>query len=841
MNLRLLLFKLPFLLLIVSTQAQQDSIPLAPGNLLWQRSDTAAKTSQAIFQNDQVWIVVDGEFIDSKAKRDSILNRIGQYQSKIAHIDTLDWREAQFILGPDRKGIVLALTTYQSIYTIRPWLQYRNEFSLSWIARRPDMISPNDWALLANEASLNDGLPLPYPNGLNPHPVDWQKEIFRPAYSQSHQFALFGNGKFWQERYISLSALNQGSPVASGQFNRYQSRIKLGRIQNNGHHWGFNFNGTLSQQQAYLPLLGYLEGINFHTLLAPPISFPEQSQFKFPSQGNSPAIYQPSLYAETRTQKLDQQIFSGQAYYKLIHEGNWIVNNSLSFQHWQSRQALQFPDTTSFIPLARIENSRLQSIQHRIHLAYNDDSFKNHRLNFSQSFWQEYYFWQWSTEPITGIQRSNWRSYHSTLAFEYKNNSNKLPQVSGGLEWAMSDRMRPSRQMAFFPTLSMRYRLPFWLGGAYPSIDANWSVSGNDGSALITQIAQLQQQQPFFQTENQFLTQSPDWEKKSSFNIGTRIYPVHDLSLNLIYYRNQTDNLWVALPDQNQFLVWQNLASVRNQGLELVLGYRNGNLWGEGIDIELDFNYQYNQNEILDLGDQSQLTIPLSGQLGALKVGEPLGSIWGYETDGLYQEGQSFSLEPNKQAGDIRLVDHNKDGQISELDQQIIARTLPINSIGSNIRISWKAFTLSANWYGQFGHQIVNYQRLYGRDQVNGNTHLFADAINRWTPENPDTDIPRASFQTENRITDRLVESGNFLRLKQLKLNWDLISQKPSRRDHPFYEIDLYLSAQNLWLISKYSGYDPEVYLNGAPFYLGVDRGAYPPPRSLSLGLALQW
>ncbi|MEM6342250.1 MAG: hypothetical protein AAF927_00165 [Bacteroidota bacterium] len=834
-----LLSSLLFISLCQYALAQQDSIPLAPGNLLWQRTDSTEAAAPQ-FQSNQIWIVVDGEFVESQSKRDSIIRQIGRYPSNIAHIDTLSWREAQFILGPDKSGIVLSLTTHQATYSIRPWLQYRNEFSLSWITRRPDMIAPNDWALLANEASLNDGLSLPYPDGLNPHPVDWQKEIFRPAFSQSHQFALFGNGKFWQERYISLSALDQDHPVADGQFNRYQSRIKLGRIQKNGNHWGLNFNGTLSRQQAYLPLLGFYEGINFHTLLAPPIRFPEQSQFQFPSQGSSTAIYQPSLYAEARTQKLNQQIFSGKFFHKMVYDGNWILNNSLSFQHWQSRQALQFPDTSRFIPLARIENSRLQSIQHRIQLAYNDDSFKDHRLSFKQSFWQEYYFWQWSTEPITGIQRSDWRSYHSTFAFEYKNNR-RLPEISGGIEWAMSDRMQPSRQMAFFPSLSARFQLPFRLGSSRPALDASWSINGNDGSTLITQLAQLQQQQPFFQTDNQFLTRNPDWERKSNFNAGLNIHPVYQINFRAAYYYTQTDNLWVALPDQNQFLVWQNLASVRNQGLEISLGYLENNIWGEGINLEFDLNYQYNINEITDLGDQSQLTIPLSGQLGALKLGEPLGSIWGYETNGLYQAGESFSLEPNKQPGDIRLVDHNKDGQINELDQQIIARTLPIHSLGSSLRINWEAFTLSAQWYGQFGHQIVNYQRLYGRDQINGNTHLFADAINRWTPENTDTDIPRATFQAENRITDRLVESGNFLRLKQLKLNWDLIEQKPSRRDHPFYEIDLYLSAQNLWLISKYSGYDPEVYLNGAPFYLGVDRGAYPPPRSLSLGVALQW
>ncbi|MEL6843218.1 MAG: hypothetical protein AAFP02_08385, partial [Bacteroidota bacterium] len=597
-------------------------------------------------------------------------------------------------------------------------------------------------------------------------------------------------------------------------------------------------NAAFSQQSAYLPLLGEWEGIAFHTLLAPPI----QSNSDALVLSESPfgeRFYHPLNYQQERQQQLAQLIGNLHLYYNLVHDGNWKMNNSLSLQQWQSRQSLILPDPDSDLRFVQQDNSRLQSLQHRTELAYEADVFLDHQLSFFYNFRQEYYFWNLNRDGLSPSIPSRWRSYYNSLHFRYHNNQ-YWPELSGAIEWAMSDRMQPSQQMAFFPSLRLKWAPPHRWGFWWPRLNLAWSNSGNDGSTLLTQLADLSLQQPFLTRENQFLTRNPGWERQNSFSASLNFNPTYHFNFSINAYHTTSQNLWVALPNSDQYWVWQNLASVRNKGVEFNLRYVNLRLV-EDLYISGDIGYQFNHNRLLDLGNQTQLGVPLSGPLGFLQVDEALGGVGGYETDGLYQEGDDFSLEPDKQPGDLRLVDQNADGRIDAEDHTLIARTLPIHTYAASMNLSFRSFALNMQWYGQAGHQIVNYQRLYGLQQIDGSSHLFAEAIKRWTPENTDTDIPRATLNGESRLTDLAVESGNFLRLKEVKLSWNPLSSFHHWRTKPFYEMQLSLIGENLLLFSPYTGYDPEIYLNGTPFYLGVDRGSYPRPRSISLGFNLLW
>ncbi|MEL6654524.1 MAG: hypothetical protein AAFQ87_27365, partial [Bacteroidota bacterium] len=323
-----LLYLLASLLLFVPLHlnAQQDSIPSAKSSLLWQSNDSIPIGERLPPSQSALILFLDGELIQSTAKRDSIITMIGYYNSQVAHIDTLSESETIEMLGYLPKAIVLNLRTRKEVQARRPWIQYRTELGISWIGRRPEMITPEQWIALRNEAYQNDGLPVPYPEG-SPQPKleDWQQQMQRQGLQHSHQLTAYGNGKYWQKRYLSLSSFNQQAPFTEAAFDRYQGRIKLERQTPKQHRFGLNLNAAFSQQSAYLPLLGEWEGIAFHTLLAPPI----QSNSDALVLSESPfgeRFYHPLNYQQERQQQLAQLIGNLHLYYNLVHDGNWKMN-----------------------------------------------------------------------------------------------------------------------------------------------------------------------------------------------------------------------------------------------------------------------------------------------------------------------------------------------------------------------------------------------------------------------------------------------------------------------------------------------------------------------------------
>ena len=184
--------------------------------------------------------------------------------------------------------------------------------------------------------------------------------------------------------------------------------------------------------------------------------------------------------------------------------------------------------------------------------------------------------------------------------------------------------------------------------------------------------------------------------------------------------------------------------------------------------------------------------------------------------------------------------DLNGDGIIDDNDKTMIGRGLPIHTGGFTNDLRYKNVDLSIFFQWSYGNDVLNANRLIFESSNNISRELnqFASYANRWTPENPTSNIPRATSSASNRVfSSRVIEDGSFLRLKTITLGYSL----PARmlRKAGIDKVRFYVAAQNLFTISNYSGYDPEVSIRDGALTPGLDFSAYPRSRSFSFGVNL--
>ena len=283
-----------------------------------------------------------------------------------------------------------------------------------------------------------------------------------------------------------------------------------------------------------------------------------------------------------------------------------------------------------------------------------------------------------------------------------------------------------------------------------------------------------------------------------------------------------------------------NIGSIENRGVELTINTQNTT--GK-FDWSTGFNFSVNRNEVLDLGSTGALTgvvqrIPVT----RTEVGQPVGMLYGWVTDGIFQSLAEVTEAPfqsdGTRAGDIRFKDLNNDGIIDGEDQTFIGDPNPDFTANLNNTIRYKGFDVNIFLQGVYGNEIMNLLRRNLESMVNNSNQLKIVA-DRYRTGMPSTTLPRSVFNDPNdnrRISDRWVEDGSFLRLRNVTFGYNL--PKPVLEKFRLQNLRVYLSGQNLITWTKYSGYDPEIgSFNQNPLVNGVENGRYPIARSFTFGV----
>lgn len=344
------------------------------------------------------------------------------------------------------------------------------------------------------------------------------------------------------------------------------------------------------------------------------------------------------------------------------------------------------------------------------------------------------------------------------------------------------------------------------------------------------------------------------WEKKTTYNAGIDFALFEQRFYGSIEYFNaKSDGLLLQLPiswtEGTDITPWTNEGAVRNSGVEISLGYRENK---KEFKYNVGLNLTHVKNEVLDLG-QSFREGGTNG-VNRSEKGRSVGDFYVVKTNGIFQNwdevyahtatvkenGQTVTklIQPNAQPGDIRYEDANHDGQIDKNDRQYVGSPLPKLEVGINFSAEYKNFDFSLFMTGVFGNKIYNVGK-YWLERMDETSNYPKD-LNPWSPTNPSTTTPRPVIgTTDNTLaySDRWIENGDYFRIKNLQLGYTFKSEW-LRKTNFLESARIYFSAQNLWTITKYSGYDPEIS-GGDVFGQGNDNGHFPPVRTFAIGAQL--
>lgn len=472
----------------------------------------------------------------------------------------------------------------------------------------------------------------------------------------------------------------------------------------------------------------------------------------------------------------------------------------------------------------------------------------------------------WSMMSYLGSLRYNFKSrYYATVSF----------RADGSSKFNIKNRYGyfPSGSVAWnFDQESFMKRLNFLSSG---KLRASWGLTGNnrvgeyDTYALLAML-KSGAAYPFENNINSvgmvmtsLANENLKWETTEQWNIGLDLGFFNErVGINVDWYRKTTRDLLLnaSLPYTTGFdSAMKNIGKVRNSGIEFTLNTTN--IERKCFTWSTNFNIAFNRNKVLELAE-NQYSLLTAAQFDGTynnqstfiaRIGQPMGMMYGYiyegtyKYDDFYKSGDSYSLRPgvphfssesNTQPGMPKYRDLNGDGIIDTNDRTVIGRGQPIHTGGFTNDFAYKGFDLSIFFQWSYGNDIMNVNRQFFEYTSSKNLNMFASYANRWTPENPTSDIPAALESSSNKvISTRIIEDGSFLRLKTVTLGYSL--PKKILNKWNISTARIYVAAQNLWTLTNYSGYDPEVSIRNSALTPGVDYSAYPRAYAVNFGVNL--
>jgi TonB-dependent starch-binding outer membrane protein SusC len=332
------------------------------------------------------------------------------------------------------------------------------------------------------------------------------------------------------------------------------------------------------------------------------------------------------------------------------------------------------------------------------------------------------------------------------------------------------------------------------------------------------------------------------WEKQKQLNVGFDIrFHKNKISFTADYFQKNISGL-LFTPTLSQYLgtaaaPTSNIGTTKTSGIEMNLAYTEN--IAKNFILNTNVTFTTAKNEVTETNNGlitgGGYGIPYQ-TVTRFEKGFTPGYFFGFKTDGLFQNQADITkgaTQSNAQPGDIRFVDVNGDGKIDDNDRTKIGDPFPDFTMGWGLSLSYKGFDFNTFLYASIGNDIY---RAYERNLAM--TNKFRGVLGRWTGEGTTNEAtnPRYSFTDANnngRVSDRYVEDGSFVKIKDLQLGYTLPASV--YKNKMFSKIRVYAQVKNLYTFTKYTGFDPEIA--GGIFDTGIDRGSYPQARTYSMGI----
>ena len=423
--------------------------------------------------------------------------------------------------------------------------------------------------------------------------------------------------------------------------------------------------------------------------------------------------------------------------------------------------------------------------------------------------------------------------------------------------------------------------------GVFPSVSAGWIISnedfmantqdwlnflklraswGQNGNASISNFQYLSTIKMsssagyYFANKKSMSTgavpgvlANPDvsWETSEQTDLGLDARFFNSaLGLTFDWYIKDTKNWLVQAPIASVYgfsSPYVNGGDVRNSGIEFSIDY--GKHTG-AFTYGIQFNGSFNKNKVTRIANaegiihgEEDVLFEKAAEMYRAQVGYPIGYFYGYKTAGVFQNQAQVDATKAKyddaKPGDLIFVDTNGDNQISEDDRTMIGNPNPDFNAGLNFWMAYKGFDLSISGYGAFGQQIArSYRSLVDRPTDSYTRDLF----NAWSGEGTSNRLPLwtvCSDRNWSNVSDIFIENGDYFKVSNVTLGYDF---SKLFRSNFISKARLYVTAQNLLTITKYSGMDPEIgYGYGEDWVSGIDLGYYPSARTFLVGVNIQF
>jgi len=825
--------------------------------------------------------IVDGMYMNS-------IDHINP--NDIASIDVLKDASSAAIYGSRAANGVIIVTTKEGSNTEgKPIIDLSVNLGISTASKFLDMLDAKGWAEVTTIARQAIGKPaLDMATDLANKPDnDWQDIMFRPALMQNYNLSVKGGGKY-STYYTGLGYFNQDGIVKGTNYQRYNIQSK------NDYKRGIFSAGTnlIISFSHDKPLHQELRGGMIGTILQ---SVPTLEKYDDTREGGYGGTYGDVVNIPHPLAIIDDNIMDRYnenvkifanlyAQIELFKGLKYKLNLTPDFSFERYKNYLnkyEFGLATNSITQLTERQRRRRNILVENLLTF-DRTFGEHKISALAGYtYQDSRFRHIQAygeglpqglEEIDAAttNRSNegnsWRSVlTSILGRVFYSYQNKY-LFTATIRRDGSSKFGKNNRYGYFPSFSLGWNVAeekfmenvHWLDQL--KLRGGYGVLGNQeidnyqySSTITTGINYPDGNGGLLQGAFPKNFANPDikWEETAMTNVGIDFMAFNNrLSLTADYYVKNTKDILLTVPipissgGANDPI--RNAGKIRNNGFEFNLGWMDQ----PNPDISYGINLigSFNKNKVIAMGSESgSIKGGSTNQnitTSETKAGYPIGGYWLISTAGYFNSQEEVDayakdgkkIQPAAEPGDIKFVDANNDGVINDDDRVFQGSPFPDFTFALNGNMRYKNFDLSIGLQGVLGNKIYNATRQTLEDVTKGSNFL-ASCLDYWTPENKNASHPRLTWDDPNRNTraesDRYLENGSYLRLRSVQLGYTF---PQTWFKGAIQHARVYINAENLFTITSYSGYSPDVNADNAN-YRGFDNFIYPTNRTFMLGL----
>ena len=742
---------------------------------------------------------------------------------------------------------------------------------------------PSGFAIGKYKRAQPEDLPKLFDANGNPiYDTDWEDETYRTAISYNHQFSIRG-GNEKTSYSLNLNYLNKQALMDNNYLKRYSGQVTVDSDVKSWLRAGVNVSYNYSKgnelygnyslkrlQQEAIPLI--------------PVKYPDGtwgSNRDFPGAvQDTPARYLEEMVNETNnSQVLANLYFDFKITDDLGFKSTFSVDsNSEKDNYYVGKNLIQFGGQNNS-GIARINTENQIYWQNENFFSYKKEINENHNIDLLLGLsWQQRYaellgaehrnfiddFYQWHNLGVgTVVQPSSssdyrWslNSYFARANYSFKNRY--LFTATGRYDG--SSRFGENNKFAFFPSVALAWRVSqenFLKDSQVINnlkLRTSWGKTGNQEISNYAYSQNLGSGNVIFADEfssalftSNFGNKDLKWETTAQFDAGLDLSLFKQrIDLSLDYYNKTTDDLLLNTPipsTSGLTSVFKNIGSIKNQGFEASLD--SYNVISDKFTWSTRLVFTTNRNKVLKLGTNDEdifTTKHAQGFMKILRVGEPVGSFWGLTRLGTWNTDEAAEAATyNRLPGDLKYADINNDGEIDANDNSIIGRDSPDWTMGISNTLTYRNFDLLFDFRIVEGIDVMN-AGTHNREDRSGVAGASKTLLNAWTPSNQNTMIAQLRYMRtyyDSFPDTRWLQDGSFIRLQNLSLGYTFSAS--SLEKWGLGKLRMYVSGQNLLLITDYRGYDPEISTFEGSFGQGIDDFGEPRSQTYTFGLNLNF